>query len=52
MDQIAEYYDEEVNISTAALMSIIGTALMLLLAGMVGSVVVGLYLLCFVCISY
>ncbi|MEK6646256.1 MAG: type II secretion system F family protein [Candidatus Firestonebacteria bacterium] len=44
MDQIAEYYDEEVNISTAALMSIIEPALMLLLAGMVGSVVVGLYL--------
>ena len=44
MDQIAEYYDEEVNISTAALMSIIEPLLMLLLAGMVGSVVVGLYL--------
>jgi type IV pilus assembly protein PilC len=44
LEQISDYYDEEVEISTAALVAVIEPLLIIILAGIVGVIVVSLYL--------
>lgn len=44
LEQISEFYEEEVDIATSALVSLIEPALIIVLAGMVAVIVVALYL--------